>query len=683
MPTIADLTTGPETHLRLWMRLAMAHVAAYADAAGGEGIIAERFPFLDTLLDEMRAFVPSAHSTSELRDAWRMDLDAWEARRADPAWPLRRLLASGLSPAHLLALALAGLVEADARFGVLFAALHPFPEEQRLTVGLLDDILSTFEPASAGWAAAHTLAERGALQVQRPDAPRAARPLSVPGPVWDAMGARRLAAPSPGLRLHEADTFPTLDALGDWLPAEIVARLARAPRLLTSGLIGGVVLRGMQGSGRLRTLGALARELSAGLLVIARPDVSQLPELCRIAGPLATLLGALPVIELELAPGEYLTLPPLTGYNGPIGVMVGAEGGIQGEHAEGCVTLRLSPARQEVRYRYWERAVGQRASPAFLEMVSRTFHLTIGGVERAGRLAQAYAGLDGRDDLRLADVQAACRALNRQSLEALATPIETQGYGWGSLVVSDSTRAELHNLVMRCRQREAVLARLGPGFGRANRGVRALLGGPSGTGKTLAARIIVAELGLDLYRVDLAAIVNKYIGETERNLSRLFARAEEQDIVLLLDEGDSLLTSRTDVRTSNDRYANMETNYLLQRLEHYEGILLITTNAAGRIDEAFQRRLDAQIEFAAPTPVQRYDIWRLHLPPEHAVDETYLRLVAARCDLSGGQIRNAALHASVLAVEHDQPVQPAFLTGAIAREYRKLGANSPLVFELP
>jgi hypothetical protein len=665
------------------MRLAMAHAAAFVEAAGGADVIVERFPFLNTLLDEMRAFGLSAGSTNELRDTWRMNLDAWEERHAAPAWPLRRLLASGLSPAHLLALTLAGLVEVDARFGVLFAALHPFPEEQRLTVGLLDDILNAFEPAMSGWAAAHTLAERGALQVQRPDAPRAARPLSVPGPIWDALGERRAASPSPGLRLHEADSFPGLGELGDWLPEEIVTRLARAPRLLTSGLVGGVVLRGMQGSGRLRALGALAREMNAGLLVIARPDVSQLPDLCRMAGPLATLLGALPVVNLELAPGENLTLPPLIGYNGPIGVIVGAEGGVQGEHAERCVTLRLPPARQDARYRHWERAVGHRASPAFLDTVSRTFHLTIGGVERAGRLAQAYAGLDGRDDLRLSDVQAACRALNRQSLEALATPIETQGYGWDSLVVSDSTQAELRSLVMRCRQREAVLARLGPGFGQANRGVRALFGGSSGMGKTLAARIVVAELGLDLYRVDLAAIVNKYIGETERNLSRLFARAEEQDIVLLLDEGDSLLTSRTDVRTSNDRYANMETNYLLQRLEHYEGILLITTNAAGRIDDAFQRRLDAHVEFAAPTPAQRYDIWRLHLPPEHAVDEAYLRLVAARCDLSGGQIRNAALHASVLAVEHGQPVQPAFLAGAIAREYRKLGANSPLVFEMP
>src|SRR5205823_12499402 len=123
-----------------------------------------------------------------------------------------------------------------------------------------------------------------------------------------------------------------------------------------------------------------------------------------------------------------------------------------------------------------------------------------------------------------------------------------------------------------------------------NVGVRALLSGPSGTGKTLAARLLASALRMDIYRVNLASVVNKYIGETEKNLDRVFAQAEELDVILLLDEGDALLTQRTSVQNSNDRYANLETNYLLQRLESYEGILLVTTNARDRIDGAFQRR---------------------------------------------------------------------------------------------
>jgi SpoVK/Ycf46/Vps4 family AAA+-type ATPase len=209
--------------------------------------------------------------------------------------------------------------------------------------------------------------------------------------------------------------------------------------------------------------------------------------------------------------------------------------------------------------------------------------------------------------------------------------------------------------------------------------VRALLTGPSGTGKTLAARILAAELGMDLYRVDLAAVINKYIGETEKNLHRVLSTAEDLDVVLLLDEGDALLGSRTEVRSANDRYANLETNYLLQRLESYQGIVLITTNAAENIDTAFQRRMDVAINFTAPQAEERWHIWQLHLPPASAVDAAALERVAARCAMTGGQIRNAAQLATLLAL--DSPfgvVTEAHLEQAVHSEYRKAGATSPL-----
>jgi SpoVK/Ycf46/Vps4 family AAA+-type ATPase len=255
---------------------------------------------------------------------------------------------------------------------------------------------------------------------------------------------------------------------------------------------------------------------------------------------------------------------------------------------------------------------------------------------------------------------------------------------WDDLIVSQTTRTELENLICRCRHRETLLSQLGKGFAGASRGVRALFSGASGTGKTLASRIVSTELGLELYRVDLSSVVSKYIGETERNLSQLFARAEEQDIILLLDEGDSLLTARTDVRTSNDRYANMETNYLLQRLEFYDGIILITSNAANHIDTAFQRRMDVTIEFGLPDAGHRQRLWLLHLPENNdtktanAVSESFLRQVALRCALTGGQIRNAALHATLLAVDAHQPISNTFLAEGIRREYTKMGAASPL-----
>jgi SpoVK/Ycf46/Vps4 family AAA+-type ATPase len=208
--------------------------------------------------------------------------------------------------------------------------------------------------------------------------------------------------------------------------------------------------------------------------------------------------------------------------------------------------------------------------------------------------------------------------------------------------------------------------------------VRALFSGSSGTGKTLAAKILAAELGMDLYRVDLSAIVNKYIGETEKNLHRLLSRAEELDVILLLDEGDALLGSRTDVKSANDRYANLETNFLLQRLEHYQGIVVITTNANQHIDRAFQRRIDVVVNFVAPQTEERRRIWQLHLPREHTIPGTVLERVATRCVLTGGQIRNAALLASLLALDAGQPMNEHHLAAAIESEYRKAGALNPL-----
>jgi hypothetical protein len=664
--------------MRLWLHAAIARVAAYVMAVGGEGIISERFSFLEPYVVEAQQYVPKPLPL--LSEAWLKTVHKWEASLPPEteAFPLRRLVASGLTDAHLLALLLVGLVEIDARFGTLYSLLHPFADEHRLTVGLLDDILRGADRESTSGSAVHDLYSRGLIVIHKLDEPRAARPLSVPGAVWEACGGERRDLPAPGLRHYESDLFPPLESLSDTFPPDVMKRLLRAPALLDAELIGGLIVRGMQGSGRTLALGAVAKARGQSLLVIARPELPRLTELCRLTGPLATLLGAMPAIDLELAPGENVDMPPLPGYQGALGVVLGQEGGVQGTLTETCVTLRIPPAYAQTRRVHWARSLEEQP---IVDDISNRFLLTIGGIERAGRLAQAYAALDSRKTVHVEDVQEALRSLNRQSLGALATHIDVIGHSWDGLVVPPSTRAELENLAMRCRQREAVLPHLGAGFRGHNRGVRALFGGPSGTGKTLAARILVAELGLDLYRVDLASVVNKYIGETERNLSKLFARAEELDVVLLLDEGDALLTGRTDVRSSNDRYANMETNYLLQRLEFYEGILLVTSNAVSRIDDAFQRRMDVYVEFTPPNAVQRYAIWLLHLPPEHEVDDAFLNLVAARCNLSGGQIRNAALHCTVLSIEHDQPVNQIFVLEAVAREYQKIGATSPLAHE--
>jgi SpoVK/Ycf46/Vps4 family AAA+-type ATPase len=247
-------------------------------------------------------------------------------------------------------------------------------------------------------------------------------------------------------------------------------------------------------------------------------------------------------------------------------------------------------------------------------------------------------------------------------------------------VTDDETQIELALLEERCRGRERLIEVLSPAVGLHSAGVRVLFTGPSGTGKTLAARLLAAVLGMDLHALQLSTVVDKYLGETEKNLTAVFARAAELDAILLLDEGDALLTRRTEVATSNDRYANLQTNHLLQQLEAHDGIVVITTNAGDRIDSAFQRRIDVVVEFRPPDAGQRWRLWRHHLPADHEVDDDTLAEIASRCQLTGGQIRNAVLHAWLLAMDVSADAVPSTrdVEAAVRREYRKMGTICPL-----
>jgi len=344
---------------------------------------------------------------------------------------------------------------------------------------------------------------------------------------------------------------------------------------------------------------------------------------------------------------------------------------------EKAISLKVPLPKASLRHRIWQAALAGHPVKN-LDLISERFHLPSGHIRQAAGLAIAEAGLGNQPVVGVDEVRRACRALNRQLLDTLAAPVEADGC-WQHLVVSDTVALKLRELEQRCQHREQLLEHLGSAFGRsANRGVRALFSGSSGTGKTMAARILAAELGMDLYRVDLAAVVNKYIGETEKNLHRVLGTAEALDVILLLDEGDALLGSRTEVRSANDRYANLETNYLLQRLEGYQGIILITSNAAENIDSAFQRRMDVVVHFIVPQAEARWQIWQLHLPSDHEVNRIRLEEIAVRCEMTGGQIRNAALLATLLAVNEGSPVTDLHLMQGVQMEYAKAGAHSPV-----
>jgi AAA+ superfamily predicted ATPase len=283
-------------------------------------------------------------------------------------------------------------------------------------------------------------------------------------------------------------------------------------------------------------------------------------------------------------------------------------------------------------------------------------------VDRAGRLCQDEAALEER----LASV---CRSVSTQPLHDLAT-VRRGRAGLDDLVLPDSARRSLHALVATVRQRH----RVHDEWGYAERGrglaVTALFAGPSGTGKTVAAEAVAHELGRDLVVVDLSQVVSKYIGETEKNLALLFSAAEDGS-VLLFDEGDALFGRRTTVHTSHDRYANLEVAYLLQRLDTFDGIAVLTTNARENVDPAFMRRLRFVVTFPFPDAVQRAELWRLAFPDGVPTEGlSYERL--GQLAVSGGTIAQLAVHAAFMAADADQPVTMRHVLDAARVESEKL-----------
>lgn len=582
------------------------------------------------------------------------DLERWEdgAREHLPLRALRHAYA--LTPLALTLLFTIGLAEEDGRFGPLFEALNGIAGETRPTLGLL----ASWGDENEARDALAALVEARIVDVGNAADARRRWALQVPAPLWDALRGRTPA------RYASPEDAPKLDEL--LLPPDVANALARVPRLLEAEPDQPLVVRGPRSSGRRAAVAAVARTLGRGVLHLDDSTEMQL------AGTLAVVLNALPVIELDPAPGETVDLPRLDGYPGPLAVVLGRAGAVRTDRA---VVVRLGIPDVPLRRTLWRDALGD---DDLAYELAPTLRLSSGTILRLARLARSEAALAGRDRPLGDDIRAALRALETQELETLATRVVARG-GWEDVAVAADTARELQLLEQRCRMREQLHDGVGATLAsQLTPGVRALFSGPTGTGKTLAARALAAALGKELFSVDLSMVVNKYLGETEKNLHAVFSRAEELDVVLLVDEGDALMTRRTDVQTSNDRYANLETNFLLQRLESYEGILLVTTNAGERIDSAFRRRLDVVVEFRAPDAAERWSIWQLHLPAIHDVDDAFLDELAGRCQLTGGQIRNAVLHATLLALEDGSVVSVRHVDEAVRREYRKSGSVCPL-----
>jgi hypothetical protein len=336
--------------------------------------------------------------------------------------------------------------------------------------------------------------------------------------------------------------------------------------------------------------------------------------------------------------------------------------------------VTVTPARPLAASRrdLWLHALG-RVDPDVSESLPEVVHhfdLDPESIARVAATAVGHARLRG-DTVSRGDLWQACRAFGRRRLGGLAERIESE-FGWEDIVLPPVARTQLEEICAQVKHRPTVYddwdfsRRLPRG-----RGVTALFAGPSGTGKTMAAEVLARELELDLYRIDLAGVVNKYIGETEKNLRRIFAAAEESGAILFFDEADALFGKRTDVRDSHDRYANIEIDYLLQRMEAYTGLAILATNRKAALDRAFLRRLRFLVDFPFPAADLRLRIWQKALPasaPTRAIDFGAL----ARLDLAGGSIQSVALNAAFLAAADGRVITMDHLTHAASREYAKL-----------
>ena len=600
-----------------------------------------------SLLEAYRDGVPAAATSPEPDEGFEPAADR-----------LARLL--GLSPFERQLVLLAAAVELDGETAALVSSLQD--GEPRPTFGLALGVLP-----GAHWDA---LAPGSPLRRRRlvepaPGPALAARPLQLDERVLHYLtgmqapdrrldGLVRVAAGAPLLA-------PSQQALARELARTVAAAGARVL----------VRLDGEDAEARPGVAQALARELGRVALVVrsaALPPVG--PELASIAVLLdreSLLLEAVPVIDAE-GGADASVRALLEDLEAPLAVLVGESAA----RAPGRVGLHRTvhlPAPAEGRA-LWATALGEpvaRALAGPVEEVAQHFRLGAAAVDAVARELAATATPE--TDM-AATLRRLCRERSRAGLEGLAERIDPAA-GWADLVLPAAHLELLHEIVNHVRHRTRVYERWGFGE-RTSRGlgVTALFTGESGTGKTLAAEVLARELELDLYRIDLAATVSKYIGETEKNLRRLFDAAEASGAVLLFDEADALFGKRGEVKDGHDRYANLEVAYLLQRMESYRGLAILTTNLRSNVDRAFLRRLRFVLQFPFPGPAERAEIWRRTFPPAAPLERIDPERLA-RMTVSGGSIRSIALSAAFAAAEDGMAVTPSHVLRAARVEYAK------------
>ncbi|MFD9288118.1 ATP-binding protein [Streptomyces sp. NPDC060030] len=599
-----------------------------------------------------------------------------------------------LSPldTHILLIALAP--DLDRTFESLYAYLNDDVTRRRATVALALDLCGVPTHSAAGRSRFHPAARliaRGLVEVDEPERPFLSRSLRVPDRVVAHLLGDDTPDPAldgtvrllPYLPLERADGADGADGSGaahgiDPLARRLAERLSERPLAVYlrehrdgDGLAFATVALGAAGIPALHLVPGKgpSEHRSEEHTPVERAPAEHIPyrELLREA----RLTGrAVVVSSLPERPGELIRALAVN----DVPVLFADPRPYDPQWCDGGhdPVVLDAPRQRAGDLDAWRAALGPEEPEFDLAPVVAAYRMGPGGIDRASRAALDLAAFHGTR-LSAAHLRLAARQQSASGLERHARRIRPD-VGWNDLVLPEGPLAQLRELVLRAQHRDQVLGdwRLSAGGGRG-RGVVGLFAGDSGTGKTLSAEVVAGELGLDLYVVQLPSVVDKYVGETEKNLERIFTEADRTDAVLLFDEADAVFGKRSEVSSSNDRHANMESAYLLQRLESFDGIALLTTNLRSNIDDAFTRRLDLVVDFPFPDEDQRLALWRHSLAHVPCADDIDPASCAADFELAGGSIRSAVVTAAYAAAGRGDGVSTKDLLAGAQREYRKAG----------
>jgi AAA+ superfamily predicted ATPase len=588
-----------------------------------------------------------------------------------------------LAPAERALLEVLAAYELDADVRALCQALAG-ARRPALYVDVCQEIAEALAPAEVALAALHpqgpvarlglvVAAAGGAAMGRLDEAVAAGRRL-----LDRLVGEERVSGHLAGL----IEAWPAGADLGVALPPQAERAAAEAESASAWILIGAdgagkraTALRIANVLGRPLLAGSLA-ELSAG----GRELVDEALAEAAVRGAVAYFAGA--EVVAPGREGESAALAALRDAPLPI-VLASRSRAVAGvDLGRLARTVILPRPELDARISAWRRALAELGPGAELaddaaELLAARYVVGPATVSEATRDAARTARAETRAPSQ-ADVEGALARRLTLNVGPLATRI-TRRARLDEMVVAEDVAEPLRDLIAMVRERSRILERWG--YARhlgLSRGVSALFSGAPGTGKTMAASVISSELGLELFRVDLSAVVSKWVGETEKHLARIFDEAEDAEALLLFDEADSLFGKRTEVRGANDRYANLEVNYVLQRMEQFGGVSVLTTNQESGIDSAFMRRLNFRIRFPEPDAEEREALWRVLLPPGLDLEGgEELRRLAETFEMTGGHIRNAIVRAAVIAAREGREVRAKDLWTGAYREYVELGKVMP------